>query len=137
MQANWATIIGLTQPAGAAAPPGSSESQSTTATEGVPAGAPAGQEMPPSPCGAQGGTTTLVMMLAMFAIFYFLLIRPQQKKAKEHQAMLSALKKGDEVVTAGGIVGKVSGIADNLLTVEISEKVRVRVVKSQVEKFTK
>lgn len=51
--------------------------------------------------------------------------------------MLSALKKGDEVVTAGGIVGKVSGIADNLLTVEISEKVRVRVVKSQVEKYNK
>ena len=72
---------------------------------------------------------TLVMMLAMFAVFYFLLIRPQQKKAKEHQKMLELLKKGDEVVTNGGIVGKITGITDKLLTVEVSEKVRVRVEK--------
>ena len=76
------------------------------------------------------------MMLAMFAVFYFLLIRPQSKKAKEHQNMLAALKKGDEVVTGGGIVGKVTGVSDNLLTLEISEKVRVRVMKAQVvDKF--
>ncbi len=79
----------------------------------------------------------IIMMVAMFAIFYFLLIRPQQKKAKEHRNMLGALKKGDEVITGGGLVGKITGVADNIITVEISEKVRVRVVKSQVvEKFS-
>ncbi|MCP4677862.1 MAG: preprotein translocase subunit YajC [Deltaproteobacteria bacterium] len=81
--------------------------------------------------------TMIIMMLAMVAVFYFLLIRPQQKKAKEHQNMLGELKKGDEVVTGGGLVGKVTGISDKLLTLEVSEKVRVRVVKSQVvDKFS-
>jgi preprotein translocase subunit YajC len=132
MHADWATVIGLTQPAGAAAPSGA-EQTSTTATTGAggpSAGAPAG------PCGAQGGTTTLIMMVAMFAIFYFLLIRPQSKKAKEHQNMLNALQKGDEVVTGGGVVGRISGITDKIVTLEVSEKVRVRVLKAQiVDKF--
>ena len=80
--------------------------------------------------------TTIIMMVAMFAIFYFMLIRPQSKKAKEHQNMLSALQKGDEVVTGGGVIGKISGIADKVVTLEVSEKVRVRVLKSQiVDKF--
>ena len=131
MHASWGTVLGLTQPTGAAAP---AEAPATnTATEGVPSGAPGG---PMGPCGAQGGTSTIIMMVAMFAIFYFLLIRPQSKKAKEHQNMLSALQKGDEVVTGGGMVGKVSGIADKVVTLEVSEKVRVRVLKSQiVDKF--
>ena len=132
MHANWATIMGLTQPTGAAAPEGQGESQ-TTSSQGAPQG---GEAAPMGPCGGQGGMTTIVMMLAMFAIFYFLLIRPQSKKAKDHQNMLGSLKKGDEVVTGGGIVGKISGITDKLVTVEISEKVRVRVLKAQiVDKF--
>ena len=127
MHANWATVMGLTQPAGAANPPAEAAS---SATEGAAPGAPLG------PCGAQGGMTTIVMMVAMFAIFYFMLIRPQSKKAKEHQNMLNALQKGDEVVTGGGIVGKISGISDKVVTLEVSEKVRVRVLKSQVvDKF--
>ena len=128
MHAYWATIMGLTQPTGAAAPEGGGEGQ-TTSSQGAPQG---GEPAPMGPCGGQGGMTTIVMMLAMFAIFYFLLIRPQSKKAKEHQNMLSSLKKGDEVVTGGGIVGRISGITDKLVTVEISEKVRVRVLKSQI-----
>jgi preprotein translocase subunit YajC len=128
MHANWATVMGLTQPTGTAAPEGGGESQ-TTSSQGAPQG---GSPAPLGPCGSQGGMTTIVMMLAMFAIFYFLLIRPQSKKAKEHQNMLSALKKGDEVVTGGGIVGRISGINDKLVTVEISEKVRVRVLKAQI-----
>jgi preprotein translocase subunit YajC len=76
--------------------------------------------------------TTIIMMVVMFAVFYFLLIRPQQKKAKTHQNMLGGLKKGDEVVTAGGLVGKITGVSDKVLTLEVSEKVRVRVIKSQV-----
>lgn len=133
--ANWATVFGLTQPAGAASP-------ADNATEGAGSGdAPAtgGPQGPLGPCGSQGGLSTIVMMVAMFAIFYFLLIRPQSKKAKEHQNMLSALKKGDEVVTGGGIVGRISGNVgkdDKLVTIEISEKVRVRVLKAQiVDKF--
>ncbi|MCP4606916.1 MAG: preprotein translocase subunit YajC [Proteobacteria bacterium] len=84
------------------------------------------------PCGGGDPMVTVFMMLAIFGAFYFLLIRPQQKKAKEHQTMLGSIKKGDEVVTGGGLVGKITGISDKLFTLEISEKVRVRVLKSQV-----
>jgi preprotein translocase subunit YajC len=69
----------------------------------------------------------------MFAVFYFILIRPQQKKAKEHQAFLSALKKGDRVITRGGVLGRVTGVADNLVTLEVQEKVRIQVLKSYIE----
>jgi preprotein translocase subunit YajC len=129
--ATWATVFGLTQPAGAAAP--AEESAEGTATTGD---APGGEHPPMGPCGSQGGMSTIIMMVAMFAIFYFLLIRPQSKKAKEHQKMLNELKKGDEVVTGGGIIGRVSGITDKIVTLEVSEKVRVRVLKAQVvDKF--
>jgi preprotein translocase subunit YajC len=84
-------------------------------------------------CGGGGGMSSIVFMLLMFAVFWFILIRPQQKRAKEHQAFLSALKKGDEVVTRGGVIGRVSGVADNVVTLEIQEKVRVRVLKSYIE----
>jgi preprotein translocase subunit YajC len=74
-----------------------------------------------------------LMMGLMFVVFYFLMIRPQQKKAKEHARMLDALKKGDQVITRGGVVGKVSGVQDNILVLEVQEKVRIRVLKSYVE----
>ena len=73
----------------------------------------------------------IFMMVAMFAIFYFLLIRPQQKKAKQHQEMLKALKRGDSVITNGGIAGTVVGTTEKYLTVEIAEKVRIRVLRSE------
>lgn len=91
-----------------------------------------GQAAGPSGC-AGGGASSLVMMLLMFAVFYFVLIRPQQKKAKEHQTMLSNLKRGDTVVTRGGVIGKVSGITDTVLVLELQEKVRVRVARSYVD----
>lgn len=75
----------------------------------------------------------IIMMLLMFAVFYFILIRPQVKKQREHQNMLSKLEKGDMVITRGGLVGKVSGITDNVLTVELQEKVRVRVMRSYID----
>ena len=84
-------------------------------------------------CGGGGGMSSIVFMLLMFAVFWFILIRPQQKRAKEHQAFLNALKKGDEVVTRGGVIGRVSGVADNVVTLEVQEKVRVRVLKSYIE----
>ena len=65
-------------------------------------------------------------LIILFVIFYFLLIRPQQKKAKEHREMVAGMKKGDEIVTQGGIAGKVIEVGDGFLTVEIAENVQVR-----------
>jgi preprotein translocase subunit YajC len=73
------------------------------------------------------------MMLLMFGVFYFILIRPQVKRQKEHANMLANLKKGDMIITRGGVVGKISGISDQVLTVELQEKVRVRVMRSHVD----
>jgi preprotein translocase subunit YajC len=74
----------------------------------------------------------LLMMVVFIVIFYFLLIRPQQKKAKEHQAMVTRLSAGDEIVTTGGLLGKVVDVGDTFITVEIAEGVRVKVQKFQV-----
>jgi len=87
--------------------------------------------------GAQGGGMMsqfqgLIPLVFMFAIFYFLLIRPQQKKAKEHRALLEALKKGDQVVTAGGMHGKVSALDDQVVTLEIAPGVNVRINKGYI-----
>jgi preprotein translocase subunit YajC len=68
----------------------------------------------------------------VFIIFYFLLIRPQQKKAKEHQQMLGKLKKNDEVMTSGGIYGKVTALTDNIVTLEVAPNVRIRVNRPQI-----
>jgi len=76
----------------------------------------------------------LIMLLLIFAIMYFLLIRPQQKKLKEHTAMLGALRRGDQVVTQGGVVGKVVKVKEeeNEVEVEIAKGVNVRVIKSTI-----
>ena len=74
----------------------------------------------------------LAMMSLLFVVFYFFMIRPQQKKAKEHQAMLAALAKGDEVVTGGGIAGRVAKIGENYVSVEVSEGVEVQVQKPAI-----
>ena len=76
----------------------------------------------------------ILMMLVMFAIFYFILIRPQVRKQKEQQAMLQRLGKGDEVITRGGLIGKITGVSDDgVLVVELQEKVRVRIPRAYVE----
>lgn len=80
-----------------------------------------------------GGMGMIIMMVAMFGIMYFILIRPQQKKMKEHQNMLNGLQKGETVVTRGGLIGKITGIQDNVFTLELQEKVRVRILKSFIE----
>jgi preprotein translocase subunit YajC len=85
------------------------------------AGGPAGGQLAP-----------LLMMVLFIVIFYFLLIRPQQKKAKEHQAMLGRLAAGDEVVTAGGILGRVVEVGDSFTTIEVSDGVRLKVQKYQI-----
>ncbi|RMH41333.1 MAG: preprotein translocase subunit YajC [Deltaproteobacteria bacterium] len=75
----------------------------------------------------------VLFMLLMFGVFWLLLIRPQMKRQKEHQAMLARLKKGDEVVTRGGLIGKVVGVSDAILTIELQEKVRVRVRRDYID----
>jgi preprotein translocase subunit YajC len=75
----------------------------------------------------------LVPLILIFGIMYFLLIRPQQKKAKVHQAMITALRRGDQVVTQGGLIGKISKVKDdNEIEVEVSDGVKVRVVQSTI-----
>ena len=86
--------------------------------------------------GAAGGPSTLqslLPMVALFVIFYFLLIRPQQKRQKEHKNMVSGLTKGDEVVTMGGVLGKITAVDDNFLTLEIAKGVEVRVQRQSVQ----
>ena len=82
--------------------------------------------------GGAGGMAPILMMVVFIAIFYFLLIRPQQKKQKEHQAMIGKLAAGDEIVTNGGLLGKVVEVGDTFLTLEVAEGVRVKVQKFQI-----
>ncbi len=82
---------------------------------------------------AQAGTLELILPLVlMFGIFYFLLIRPQQKKAKEHKNMVGALGKGDEIITNGGLLAKITEVDDNFLTCQISENVEVKIQRHAV-----
>lgn len=76
-----------------------------------------------------GGFGSFIPLILIFVIFYFFLIRPQQKRAKEHKRMLEALRRGDEVITQGGLYGKVTKVKDEEAEVEIADGVRVRVVK--------
>lgn len=79
-----------------------------------------------------GGVAAFLPIILVFVIFYFLLIRPQQKKAKEHQSFLGALKKGDKVLTSGGLYGEITGIADQVVTLEIAPKIRVKVARNSI-----
>jgi preprotein translocase subunit YajC len=83
--------------------------------------------------GAGGGTTTLLFLVALFGIMYFVMIRPQQKQLKEHRALLAALKKGDDVVTQGGVLGKIHAVTDKIVTLEVASGIRIRVLKSSIQ----
>ncbi len=82
--------------------------------------------------GEGGGFGAFIPLILMFAIFYFLLIRPQQKKAKAHKQLLSSIKKGDQVVSSGGLYGVVTGLTDDVVTMEIAPKVRVKVSRGSI-----
>lgn len=88
------------------------------------------------PAEGPSGTAIIMQQLLMFVpiilIFYFLLIRPQQKRAKAHREMVAAVARGDTVVTSGGLIGKVTKVADGELTVELADNVRVQIVRSMV-----
>ncbi|NWF92345.1 MAG: preprotein translocase subunit YajC [Syntrophaceae bacterium] len=89
--------------------------------------------MGPQPGGGQGSQMwSFLPIILIFVIFYFLLIRPQQKRAKEHRKLLEELKVGDYVLTSGGIYGKITGLRDAIITLEISDKVRVKVNRGNI-----
>lgn len=85
-----------------------------------------------APAGGAAAFGSFIPLILVFVIMYFLMIRPQQKKMKEHRSMVEALKKGDEVVTSGGIIGKVVAVRDGEVEVEVSPGVKVRVVRSTI-----
>lgn len=106
--------------AGDAAAPGRAVATESAASSGAPASGGASSYM------------SIVMMLGVFGIFYFMVLRPQQKKANQHKQFLDALQPDASVVTTGGIYGKVVSITDQIVTVEIADRVRIRVHKSHV-----
>jgi preprotein translocase subunit YajC len=87
--------------------------------------------------GTEGGAlwSFVVPMVLMVAIFYFLLIRPQQKKAKEHKALLDNLKKGDRVITNGGVIGTIVNLDDQIVNLEIADKVRIELGRPYIAGF--
>ena len=87
--------------------------------------------------GGMAAFSQVIPLVLMFAIFYFLLIRPQQKKAKEHKALLDAMKKGDKVITAGGVHGKVTSVDDAIVTLEIANNVNIKITKSYIAAIDK
>ena len=86
----------------------------------------------PAPGGASQLLVGILPWVLIFVIFYLLMIRPQQRRVKEHQAAIAAVKKGDDVITAGGIRGRVTKVSDDEAEVEIAQGVKVRVVKSTI-----
>ena len=82
---------------------------------------------------AAGQFSFFILLAAMFAIFYFLLIRPQSKRAKEHKALIAALGKGDEVVTAAGMMGRITRVQDNSVTVEVARGVEIQFQRQSIQ----
>lgn len=79
-----------------------------------------------------GGFSSFIPLILMFVIFYFLLIRPQQKKQKNHRSMISDLKNGDRIITSGGIHGRITSVSNDTLTIEIADRVRVKLNRTNV-----
>jgi len=85
-----------------------------------------------APAGQADGTFSLIMIAAIFVLFYFMLIRPQNKKAKEHRELISRLKKGDEIITSGGMLAKVVSLDDQYIKVSLAEGVEINLQKGAV-----
>ena len=88
-----------------------------------------------APAAGPGGLNPLYVMVPLIIGFYFLIIRPQQKRIKEQQAMLSKLAGGDEVVTSGGILGRIAEVGDTFVTLEIADGVRIKVQRGQISQL--
>lgn len=93
---------------------------------------PAWAQAPAAASGA-GGIENILLIVAMFAVLYFLMIRPQMKRAKEHKIMIEGLQKGDEVITAGGVIGRVSKVDEQYISVVIAANVEVQVQRAAVQ----
>jgi preprotein translocase subunit YajC len=98
---------------------------SVSYAQSAPTGVPGAAKQP-------GTLEMLLPFVVIFAIFYFLIIRPQVKRQKDHQKFVTELKKGDEVLTNGGILGTIEGLTDQFVTLEVSQGVRIRVLRSQI-----
>ena len=86
-----------------------------------------------APGAAGGGLSMIIMLVVLFGLMYFMMIRPQMKRQKEHRTMVSALAKGDEVVTNGGLAGRVDDLGDTFITIEIAPNVKVKLQKGAVQ----
>ena len=107
----------------------------TTTQQGTPGVAPkeaAPKKKAPPGCFGGGTLGMLLPLVLMFVVFYFFLIRPQQKKQKEMQSMLGALRKGDQIITSGGMMGRITGLTDQYAVIEVQEKVRVKILRSHI-----
>ena len=98
----------------------------------IPTAIAAGEAVNASPEATQPGIEGLIFPVALIAIFYFLLIRPQQKRNKEHKKMVADASKGDEIVTSGGVLGKITDIGDHFITLEIGTNMSVQVMKTSI-----
>ena len=87
----------------------------------------------PAAAGGEAGLMGFLPIILMFVLLYFLMIRPQMKRAKEHKAMVDALQKGDEVVTAGGVLGRITKVSDAYVSVEVAANVEISVQKGAVQ----
>lgn len=122
-------VVAPAQPAGASTVAGTTAAATTSGTTTV-----ATTTTPTQ----QGGMLQMMLPLViMIGVMYFVAIRPQQKKAKEHQALLSGLKSGDEVITTSGILGTITGMSDKVVNLEVSKNVQIKVLKSQVTQIVK
>ncbi|HJQ63582.1 MAG TPA: preprotein translocase subunit YajC [Burkholderiales bacterium] len=83
--------------------------------------------------GPGGGLESMLLIVLMFVVLYFLMIRPQMKRAKEHKAMIEALQRGDEVVTSGGVLGRISKLNENYVTLEVASNVEIQVQRPSVQ----
>ena len=90
-------------------------------------------QAPAGGAGEAGGLSFFVPLIILFVVFYFLAIRPQQKRAKEHRQLLEALKKGDEVVTSGGMLGRISKVGDTYLTVDVADGMEITIQRQAVQ----
>ena len=82
---------------------------------------------------AGGGFESILLIVAMFAVLYFLMIRPQMKRAKEHKTMVDALQKGDEVITSGGVLGRISKVSDAYVSLEIANNVEIQLQRAAIQ----
>ncbi len=87
-----------------------------------------------APSGGKAGNPIMAFLplIIIFAIFYFLLIRPQQKRAKEHKNFLDSLSRGEEVMTSGGLIGRVTGLTEDVVTLEVADKIKIKVARAYI-----